>query len=149
MTQMDADKTKRDTASIPSDGLIPGLVDGRDPQTYAIIGAALEVHKQLGAGFLEQVYHEALAAELTNGNIPHAREVKLVIHYKGAPLNCFYKADFICYGEVLVELKAVDRLANNDDAQVINYLKTTRLKRALLINFGARRLEYKRMVLDF
>jgi len=78
--------------------------DKRDPQTYAIIGAAMEVHQQLGHGFLEAVYQEANAVEYTARSIPFEREVLLVVKYKGIALNCHYKADFICYGEVLVEL---------------------------------------------
>jgi GxxExxY protein len=120
--------------------------DKRDPQTYAIIGAAMEVHRQLGHGFLEAVYQEANAVEYTARGIPFEREVLLVVKYKGIALNCHYKADFICFGEVLVELKALDRLTTREEAQVINYLKATGLSRALLLNFGASSLEYKRLV---
>ena len=120
--------------------------DKRDPQTYAIIGAAMEVHRQLGHGFLEAVYQEANAVEYSTQNIPFEREVLLVVKYRGAALDCRYKADFICFGEVLVELKALDRLSGREEAQVINYLKATGLSRALLINFGAPSLEYRRLV---
>lgn len=120
----------------------------KDPQTYAIIGAAMEVHRQLGSGFLENVYHEALRIELDERHIPHSREVDLLILYKGQPLSCGYRADFICYGEVLVELKAIKQLSSVERAQVINYLKATGLQRALLFNFGASSLEYERLVLD-
>ena len=120
--------------------------DQRDPQTYAIIGAAMEVHRRLGHGFLEVVYQEASAVEYTTQNIRFEREVLLVVKYRGAALNCRYKADFICFGEVLVELKALDRLSGREEAQVINYLKATGLSRALLINFGAPSLEYRRLV---
>ena len=115
-------------------------------EVYAIIGAAMEVHQQLGHGFLEAVYQEANAVEYTARSIPFEREVLLVVKYKGIALNCHYKADFICYGEVLVELKALDRLTTREEAQVINYLKATGLSRALLLNFGASSLEYKRLV---
>ena len=81
--------------------------------------------------------------------IPSEREVPLVVRYKGTPLECYFRADFICYDEVLVELKAVERLTNVHQAQVINYLKATGLKRALLVNFGAARLEYRRIVLGY
>ena len=123
--------------------------DPRDPQTYAIIGAAMEVHRQLGHGFLEAVYQEALAVELTARQIPFQREVWLEVQYKGTTLNCHYRADFIGYGEVLVELKALARLTSIEDAQVINYLKATGLHRALLINFGAPSLEHKRLVFGY
>jgi GxxExxY protein len=120
----------------------------KDPQTYATIGAAMEVHRQLGSGFLENVYNEALRIELDERGIPHSREVDLIILYKGQPLSCGYRADFICYGEVLVELKAIKQLSSVERAQVIDYLKATGLRRALLFNFGAGSLEYERLVLD-
>src|SRR5204863_7194460 len=118
----------------------------RDPQTYAIIGAAMEVHRELGHGFLEAVYQEALALEFRRRGIPFGKEVELEIQYKGRRLACSYKADFICYDRVLVETKALGRLTGVEEAQVINYLKATGLDRALLINFGAERLEYKRLI---
>jgi GxxExxY protein len=120
----------------------------KDPQTYAIIGAAMEVHRQLGHGFLEAVYQEALAVELTAREIPFQREVFLPIRYKGQLLQCGYRADFICFGEIVVELKAISQLTGTDEAQTINELKATHLNRALLINFGAPSLEYKRLVFN-
>lgn len=125
------------------------MAEERDPQTFAIIGAAMEVHNQLGHGFLEAVYQEALAKELTARRIPFAREAELVISYKGEPLACRYRADFICYGEVIVELKALSAIGGPEEAQVINYLKATGYQRALLINFGAPSLKYKRMVNNY
>ena len=106
----------------------------------------MEVHKQLGHGFLEAVYQEALAVEFRQRDVPFDSQAKLTVMYKGAPLPCEYRADFCCYGQVLVELKALTRLTTNEEAQVIHYLKATGLQRALLINFGAPRLEYKRFV---
>jgi GxxExxY protein len=108
-----------------------------DSQTYAIIGAAIEVHTQLGHGFAEPVYQEALALEFATRQIPFVREVPLKIRYKGQLLICSYKTDFICFGEVLVELKALGRISGTEEAQVINYLKASELSRALLLNFGA------------
>ena len=122
--------------------------DNQDEQTYAIIGAAMEVHRQLKHGFLEAVYQKALALECTARAIEFERERYLPILYKGQPLNCTYRADFLCYGEIIVELKALDKLTGTERAQVINYLKATGLKRALLINFGASSLQYERIVLN-
>jgi GxxExxY protein len=118
-----------------------------DPQTYAIIGAAMEVHCQLGHGFLEAVYQEAFAMEMAGKKIPFVREIPLQIRYKGEVLACGYKADFICYDSILVELKAIERMGNPEKAQVINYLNATKLTRALLFNFGSGSLEYERLVL--
>lgn len=119
-----------------------------DPQTYAIIGAAMEVHRDLGHGFLEAVYQEALTLELGSQNISFRREVPLQVKYKNQPLACAYKADFICYGEILVELKAIERLGNLEKSQVLNYLNATKFTRALLFNFGSPSLEYQRLVLN-
>jgi len=119
-----------------------------DPQTYAIIGAAMEVHRELGHGFLEAVYQEALALELTSRKVAFQREVSLQVRYKNQPLACAYKADFICFGEILVELKAVEHVGDPEKSQVINYLNATKITRALLINFGSPSLEYQRMVLN-
>jgi GxxExxY protein len=120
----------------------------KDPQTYEVIGAAMEVHHQLGHGFLEAVYQEALAIEMTKRNIPFEREVAVPVEYKGQRLQCSYRADFVCFKEVVVELKAINQLTGADDAQLINELKATGLHRGLLLNFGAPSLEYKRLVSD-
>ena len=118
-----------------------------DPQTYAIIGACMEVHRELGHGFLEAVYQEASAVEFELSRIPFAREMPLVVCYKNQALACGYKADFVCFGEIIIELKALDGLTTKDESQVINYLHAARMKRALLVNFGSESLQYKRFVL--
>ena len=120
----------------------------KDPQTYEIIGAAMEVHRQLGHGFLEAVYQEALAIEMARRDIPFEREVTIPVEYKGHRLQCSYRADFVCFKEIVVELKAIDQLSGADEAQLINELKATDLHRGLLLNFGAPSLEYKRLVFN-
>ena len=120
----------------------------RDEQTYEIIGAAMEVHRQLGHGFLEAVYQEALSLEFAARGLLFQREVELPVFYKKQSLRCGYRADFICFETVLVELKALARLTTIEEAQVLNYLKATGLHRALLINFGTSSLEHKRLVFN-
>lgn len=117
-----------------------------DPETYAIIGAALEVHRTLGNGFLEAVYQEALASEFETRNIPFLKEVDLPVYYKGKKLNTFYRVDFICYGNIVVELKALSQLSGTEESQIINYLKSGSFKRGLLINFGQTSLIHKRFI---
>lgn len=106
----------------------------------------MEVHAEKGCGFLEPVYHECFELELGLRRIPYEHERQFRIYYKGRELKKRYVADFVCFGEVLVELKALDRLTSKEEAQVINYLKASGLSVALLINFGAESLEWKRIV---
>ncbi len=120
-----------------------------DDETYAIIGAAMEVHRRLGHGFLEAVYQEALEIELLERGVPYQREVAIPISYRDRMLSCAYRADFVCYGTVVVELKAVQGLSDVDKAQLINYLKATGMSRGLLLNFGAPSLEHKRLINRF
>lgn len=108
----------------------------------------MEVHKHLGHGFLEAVYQEALALELTARGIPFHREVTIPVKYKSHPLQCGYRADFVCFETIVLELKALSQLTGADEAQTINALKATGLHRALLINFGAPSLDYKRLVFN-
>jgi GxxExxY protein len=117
-----------------------------DPETYAIIGAAMEVHRELGSGFLEGVYQDAMEMEFHHRNIPFTREFLLPVSYKGHVLGTPYRADFVCYGSIIVELKAIKALTNIEFAQVLHYLKATEFDRALLINFGTPRLDYKRFI---
>jgi GxxExxY protein len=121
-------------------------LSARDPRTYAIIGAAIEVHKQLGCGFLESVYQEALAIELGLRQVPFRREVKLPVSYKGQLLLTSFSADFICFDSLVVELKALANMSGTEEAQLINYLKATRYEIGLLLNFGARSLQHRRLV---
>lgn len=118
------------------------------PQTYAIIGACMAVHNELGPGFLESVYQEASAIEFTRRGIPYIAEKPIPIDYCGVRLITHFDADFLCFGNIIVELKAVVGLASPHHAIIINYLKATSCERGLLINFGAERLEYKRFVLS-
>jgi GxxExxY protein len=121
-------------------------VDQRDLETYAIIGAAMRVHRALGAGFLEAVYQEALGLALDGDGIAWRREVPFRIHFEGHTLRTVYRADFVCCEQVLVEVKALRKLSGVETAQILNYLKASRLKRGLLINFGGESLEYRRYV---
>ena len=120
--------------------------DRRDDRTYEIIGAAMEVHRHLGGGFLEVVYGDALEMEFQERGIQYQREKDLQIYYKDKVLPHFYKADFICYDSIVVELKAVENLTVESQAQVLNYLAATGCKVGLLLNFGRRSLEKKRFV---
>ena len=121
----------------------------RDERTYKIIGAAMEVHKELGCGFLEAVYQEALGKEFKNQKVPYRPQQVVQIFYKSKPLDKTYQPDFVCYEAIIVEIKAIAGLSGTEEAQLINYLKATGLKIGLLINFGAKSLQHKRMVYNF
>jgi len=118
-------------------------------EVFAIVGAAIDVHRVLGSGFLEAVYQEALELELAERSIPFVSQSPLSINYKTHVLQSRYIVDLVCYGSVLVELKALDRLTSREESQTLNYLKASQgMRVALLINFGATRtLEWKRYVL--
>jgi len=117
-------------------------------EVYQIIGAAMDVYYQLGRGFLEPVYQEALAIELRRRGIPFEAQRELTIYYKGQPLEKRYFPDVICFGQIVVELKVCDRLTGKEKSQILNYLKATKNHVGLLINFGSRgTLEWKRYVL--
>ena len=118
----------------------------RDPRTFALIGAAIEVHRTLGPGFLEAVYQEAFARELSRRDIPFRAEADVPVFYKGDRLSTAYRADFVCFEAVIVELKAVKQLTPVEEAQVLNYLKATGFRVGMLFNFGAASLQHKRFI---
>jgi len=117
-----------------------------ESETYGIIGAAMAVHSELGPGFLETVYQEALEYEFSLDNIPTHKEVPLQVYYKDRLLSKFYIADFVCYDKIIVEVKSVKALHNEHKAQILNYLNATKLKLGLLINIGQQKLEYQRII---
>ena len=117
-------------------------------ETYAINGAAMEVYYKLGSGFAEQVYQEALEIEMGLRGIPFQPQQEFQIKYKDFTLKKFFKADFVCYGEIIVEIKAVSALSPVDWAPLLNYMKASGFRVGLLFNFGSHgRLEYKRLVI--
>ncbi|MGE3601150.1 MAG: GxxExxY protein [Dehalococcoidia bacterium] len=137
-----------------------------DPATYAIIGAAMEVHRALGPGYLEAAYREALtfafaargipfasenqealALALGERGIPFAEEVPFHIRFHGRTLRKSYRADFVCFGRILVEIKALNAISSAEAAQLPNYRKVSGLEVGLLLNFGAPSLQYRRFVL--
>jgi len=113
--------------------------------TRKIIGAAMEVHRILGAGFVESVYEEALAIEFDLRKIPYERQKPIAVLYKDRLAKQFV-CDFVVYDKIIVELKAVRKISDIETAQVLNYLKGTGLNLGLLFNFGASSLEYKRLI---
>ncbi|MEZ4710835.1 MAG: GxxExxY protein [Caldilineaceae bacterium] len=116
-------------------------------ETYKIVGAAIEVHRTLGSGFLEAIYQEACEIEFLNRQIPFVAQKELPVQYKGHTLNRYYVADFVCYEKIIVEIKALSELTTKEDAQVLNYLKATGLRVGLLFNFGSiGQLERKRFI---
>ena len=115
-------------------------------EVYDIVGAAMEVHKELGNGFPEGVYQEALAIEFEERNIVFEREKNVGVEYKGIALEKNFRPDFLCVQKIIVEIKALSELTKTHQSQVLNYLKATSLNVGLLINFGQNSLVYKRFV---
>ena len=117
-------------------------------EVYAIVGAAMEVYNDLGPGFLEPVYQEAMEMEVEVRKILSKPQYQIVVKYKGKPLKKFYVADHVCYEKIIVEIKAMDKLTMREEGQLLNYLKATGMKVGVLINFGHYpSLEWKRLVL--
>ena len=114
-------------------------------ETYRIIGAAMEVYNTLGCGFTEKVYQDALEKEFLRQSIPFVRESPIQVVYKEEALSTMFVPDFVCYDKIIVELKAVEELSGLHESQAINYAHVANMKVALLINFGAETLEYKRL----
>lgn len=118
-----------------------------EDETYKIIGSAMNVHKTLGNGFLERVYQDALELELIQNKIPYKREHRISIFYKKNRLRSSFRADFLCYDKIIVEIKALRNISYLESAQVINYLKASGLNTGLLINFGEKSLNFKRFII--
>lgn len=115
-------------------------------ESYKIIGACMKVHRELGSGFLESVYEEALKKEFENMGIPFKNQQKIEVFYEGEALNKFFKADFLCYNAIIVEIKATNQVSNVFYTQLKNYLVATNKELGLLVNFGAASLTYKRIL---
>jgi len=119
-----------------------------EAETFAIRGAVFEVYREMGSGFLEAVYQECLAKEFQRGGIACQTQPLLLLYYKGEQLEQAYRPDFLCGAQIIVELKAVKELTDDHRAQIINYLKATKLKLGLLVNFGHQpQVEIERYVL--
>lgn len=113
-------------------------------EVYQIVGAAMEVTNQLGNGFLEAVYQEAMEIELHDRGIPYVSQKRIDVYYKGNLLSKEYIADFVCYDCIIVEIKAIKGITEIEAAQILNYLKATNLPLGLLINFGTPKMEWSR-----
>jgi len=117
-------------------------------ESYAIIGACFDVYKDKGAGFLEAVYQECLSIEFAYKSIPYIEQKELPLSYRGKRLNKTYKPDFICFDKIILEIKAVSKIADEHRSQVLNYLNASSLQLGILINFGhSPKLEYERFLL--
>lgn len=115
-------------------------------ESYKIVGACMSVHAELGSGFLEAVYQEALEKEFTKSGIPFRRQVKLNIFYQEEKLKKYYRADFLCYEDIVVELKVAHFISKDNYRQLLNYLNATKKRLGILVNFGTPSLTYKRVL---
>lgn len=113
-------------------------------EVYRIVGAAMNVSRELGCGFLEAVYQEALEMEFADCNVPFEPQKRIIISYKNRMLKREYVADFLCYNKIIVEIKAIKSITGIEEAQLLNYLKATELPLGLIINFGHPKMEWKR-----
>ena len=117
-----------------------------EEESYKVLGACIKVHKQLGNGFSEEVYQEALIREMHEAEIPFEHEKKLSIYYNGTKLNTYLTADFVCFQKIMIEIKCLNFINQNAKRQAVNFLKSTNMEVGLLINFGERSLTWKRLV---
>jgi GxxExxY protein len=116
-------------------------------EVYAIVGAAMEAYNDLGPGFLEPVYQEAMEMELEIRNIPYKAQHQIIVTYKGRPLKKYYIADLFCYEKIVIEIKTMNSLTLREEGQLLNYLKATEMMVGVLVNFGHYPgLEWKRLV---
>ena len=118
-------------------------------EAYRIVGAAMDVYNTLGPGFLEAVYQESLSLEMKRRGIPFDEQHALRLFYKGDPLQHTYVADFLAHDKIIIEIKAIKQLSNTEEAQLLNYVKASKLQLGLLINFGnPSKLEWSRRILS-
>jgi len=115
-------------------------------ESYVIIGACMEVHNSLGSGFKEAVYQEALEIEFEQRGIKYVRQKRLKLFYNEIPLSKYYIADFVCFDEIILEIKATGYIIKEHEKQLLNYLKSTKLKLGLLINFGETSIKFRRYI---
>ena len=117
-----------------------------EEESYAILGSCIDIHKKIGAGFRETVYHEVLEKELSKRNIPFEKNKKLQLYYDGIALNKYASADFVSFGKIIIQIKSVNTIKQETIQQTVNFLKATNFKLLLLVNFGEPRLKWKRLI---
>ena len=129
-----------------SDEQILAQLHEADTDIEQIVGAAMAVYQELGHGYVVNIYRDALAIECATRAIPYQQNVPVTVHYKGHDLDSGYAADFVCHGDILIVAKVVEKLDKPDDMELINHLKATGYRRGLMLNFGLKRLEFRRIV---